>query len=1042
VAVPVKIGALIVSNKLVENISRFLAQGAIKLLDNMMLSSHEKGTIVNAPGVKNFGSPVFDTDAVTTRFRNTPIFGTQNYNGVNFLGVLNRGGGADIDTIVVGATNQETGRTPEWQQEFWWGYDPGDLAPINSEDDAKNNPYPSLGGNNHPSWNVPSGEVLTFKAAPIFWKHRGWKAGTFAVDVADFATQAYTMSIVTPPASGTLTRVTTWGDQDDRFTYDPDGVTTGTVTATIRMATAGFNEDVDITFEMEDTPDNQGVPVAGDKHFQLVMNSESVTPSLAISTSQVTDTADYWRETGGDALDSITIALGTGSVSYGTIAKTPSDTAGTGTSHYYPAAGSVGNVDKLEVTYNFGADAVTANWYVWITPEPGLVEWNTIHSLDTPSTTNAKGAPVGLWSHASMNGDTYFMNGAGTFGTLSTKEYWTCKTLTPSTVTTSIGKTAPIIFPASTITSVTIIDGGSGYTADDLTFTTDPQGAGSGATGNYTVAGGVIDSTAITSGGSGYTKPPAVTGDSGGSGAILKPVITDHMTYSSTTSAGAVRGVVRYKVSWVTDGLESPLSKDYLEVSLDGLTNTVTISNVPTTTVTGDTTRLYRTEAGRKQYYFLDYVPYVGGRDPYTDTTDDLELGDFPQFHGEPPPENGMCPIVYYDRMWCLGGTGHNTLYWSDLNEPQSWSMDSNYADIYANDNDYGTCLVRDYNGLLVFKSNHIYRLAGRTPSDMVLSELTLSDGRDVSLGCPHIGALASTPEGLFFYWKGAIYKYRAGKVNRISEDIDPTLNRIISNHEDQIYLGYWPNESLLFCSFGRDNFSAGSESTWGVTYIYNLSERAWIGRMLGFYGPYANLTISPDANIFESPRKWKTTLCAGSMNSVAHNTKDALKYNAHHNEVQVVWFDNSEPELGATKTTGISIGGDADISLSTTASEDQGRRRLEFQPFYGEPKERNRVKRFLYTDIIVTDTSSVFAVEFDVDEATTIRSVDYDVITNNAGYTVYRAYLGVIGWKLTVRVDFKDGNIGQMAFLGGSIGYQTATDKGVTAIPPVSRVA
>jgi hypothetical protein len=368
--------------------------------------------------------------------------------------------------------------------------------------------------------------------------------------------------------------------------------------------------------------------------------------------------------------------------------------------------------------------------------------------------------------------------------------------------------------------------------------------------------------------------------------------------------------------------------------------------------------------------------------------------------------------------------------------------MDSNYADIYANDQDFGTCLVRDYNGLLVFKSNHLYRLAGRTPSDMVLSELTLSDGRDVSLGCPHIGAVASTPEGLFFYWKGSIYKYRAGRVKRVSEDIDPTLNRIIANHEDQIYLGYWPNESLLFASFGRDNFAAGPESTWGVTYIYNLSDSAWVGRVLGFYGPYANLTISPDADIFTSPRVWKSALCAGALNSVAHNTRDAVKFNSHQNEVQVVWFDNSEPEIGLAKTTGLVIGRNADINATTTAQEDQGRRRLEFQPFYGEPRERTKIKRFMFVDVIVTDTTSNFDVEFDVDEVENVREVNFEVVGGGADYTVYRAYLGVVGWMLTVRVDFNDNNDGQMAFLGGSVGYQVGTEKGFTAVPPKGKVA
>jgi hypothetical protein len=1039
VAVPVKIGALIVSSKLVENISRFLAEGAVKRLDNMMLSSHEKGTIVNAPGIKNFGTPKVDLDESGTEVRTAPSSGVQTYNGINFFGVVKREGGAQLDKLVIGGTtyvlNRNTGA--DWQQEFWWGDDPGDKQPLSVETDGLNNPFPAHDGNNHPIYEVPHSKIVKGWFSNHFWKHRGWTTDYKDANATeDLQEDGHTISVGVAPAVGTLTLSNT---ATGEFLYEAPA--SGTVsTASIDFKTAAFTESQIVTFKLVQDADVAGNPQATDMHFLVPPNSNLWNPAIEVSPSTVTNDRHFWKETGSGALESVTVVT---PPVYGITTTSMPKSSSTTSVWFLPDSNSIGYVDSMTMRYTFtDTGTTTSTWYFWVMPNPGIVNWNTIHTIDDPAYTNSKALSAGVWSHASMNGDTYFFDGSGTFGDLSTKNYWTCKTATPSTVTTSIAKTAPDIFPAGTISAVTIVHGGTGYTADDLTFTVDDQGAGSGATGNYTVAGGVIDSTAITVNGSGYTKPPAVTGDTGGSGAILKPVIPGQMTYSSTTSGGEVRGVVRYKVSHVSDGIESALSKNYLEVSLDGLTNTVTISNIPTTTVTGDTTRLYRTEAGRKQYYFLDYVPYVDGTDPYTDTTNDLELGDFPEFHGEPPPENGMCPIVYYDRMWCLGGIDHNTLYWSDLNEPQSWSMDSNYADIYANDGDFGTVLIRDFNGLLVFKSNHLYRLAGRTPSDMVLSELTLADGKDVSLGCPHLGATAATPEGLFFYWKGSIYRYRAGRIKRVSEDIDPTLNRIRANHEDQIWLGYWPNESLLLCSFGRDNFDTGDERTWGVTYIYNLSDQAWVGRILGFYGPFTNTTISPSANALQSTRKFRTALAAGAHNSRAHNTASNLNGFVSQDSLQLVWFDNELPETGETNTRGRSIGRTAGLNKSTTAGENHGERTLEFQPFYGEPKERNIVKRFLYADIIVTDTSSDFDIEIDIDESESVLDVNYDVTTAGAGYTVYRCYIGAIGWKATVRVTFNDNNDGDMAFLGGSVAYQPSTSKGFTAIPPRGKVA
>jgi hypothetical protein len=68
-----------------------------------------------------------------------------------------------------------------------------------------------------------------------------------------------------------------------------------------------------------------------------------------------------------------------------------------------------------------------------------------------------------------------------------------------------------------TVTSLTIIDGGTGYTAGSFTIS---GGGGTGCTATFTVSSGVIDGYTITSAGSGYTSAPNVTA-SGGSGAVV-----------------------------------------------------------------------------------------------------------------------------------------------------------------------------------------------------------------------------------------------------------------------------------------------------------------------------------------------------------------------------------------------------------------------------------------------------------------------------------------------------------------------------------------
>jgi hypothetical protein len=67
------------------------------------------------------------------------------------------------------------------------------------------------------------------------------------------------------------------------------------------------------------------------------------------------------------------------------------------------------------------------------------------------------------------------------------------------------------------ISTVTVTNGGSGYSATPTVTITDPTGSGAVATA--TVAGGVITGISITNPGSGYTRPTVVITDATGSGA-------------------------------------------------------------------------------------------------------------------------------------------------------------------------------------------------------------------------------------------------------------------------------------------------------------------------------------------------------------------------------------------------------------------------------------------------------------------------------------------------------------------------------------------
>lgn len=94
---------------------------------------------------------------------------------------------------------------------------------------------------------------------------------------------------------------------------------------------------------------------------------------------------------------------------------------------------------------------------------------------------------------------------------------------------TGTGATATAVITTNSVQSVTLVSGGSDYTANDVLTIT---GVVSGSTNATIVVGaiidGVIQSITVTNGGNGYdpTNLPTVTATTGGSGAILASVVS------------------------------------------------------------------------------------------------------------------------------------------------------------------------------------------------------------------------------------------------------------------------------------------------------------------------------------------------------------------------------------------------------------------------------------------------------------------------------------------------------------------------------------
>jgi len=82
--------------------------------------------------------------------------------------------------------------------------------------------------------------------------------------------------------------------------------------------------------------------------------------------------------------------------------------------------------------------------------------------------------------------------------------------------TTKIKQTAN----TSAVASITITDGGSGYTDATPPIVIYTGGGGEGATAVATVSGGIVTAITVTNGGSGYTSPPVITFDNTAAGGV------------------------------------------------------------------------------------------------------------------------------------------------------------------------------------------------------------------------------------------------------------------------------------------------------------------------------------------------------------------------------------------------------------------------------------------------------------------------------------------------------------------------------------------
>ena len=321
------------------------------------------------------------------------------------------------------------------------------------------------------------------------------------------------------------------------------------------------------------------------------------------------------------------------------------------------------------------------------------------------------------------------------------------------------------------------------------------------------------------------------------------------------------QGVVKHRISKIEDTAESALSgviKDVngvegIDVGEGGTVKVVidkgSASDTDSTYYDGAEFKLYRTYQDGAQPYDTNIRITCddAGAGEAEDNIADNELGNLPYLHGDVPPSTCLPALAHFNRIFAADPST-SRVYWSDLANPESFWTDDNgsYAEIFPGDGDEITALARDREGILVFKHNHLYKLAGRTPDQFYVQEITLADMHAGTVGAPSIRCITYTPSGIVFYYNKAVYLYNGSYPTKISGAIDEDLRAIDSKDEVAgVCIGYYSNRNQIYLSI-----PTASVLTTGQTYIFDMDVGQWSGRIMAGFRQFLSVKIDADTNV------------------------------------------------------------------------------------------------------------------------------------------------------------------------------------------------
>ncbi len=317
---------------------------------------------------------------------------------------------------------------------------------------------------------------------------------------------------------------------------------------------------------------------------------------------------------------------------------------------------------------------------------------------------------------------------------------------------------------------------------------------------------------------------------------VARPSVTNASVALNAGGNNSVKGVVSYYLAQMSATTEGALSVAVGPISCaDGNRVDVDLSHAD---FSGKTYRVYRTLADGVQPFLL---ATVAGGAVYTDDVPDRDLTNLPFLHGDPPLAAYKSIVAYNDRLWALDEGG--MLYWSDLDNPESWwnAANGNQFPVNEDDGDVGVTLLRDLTGLIVLKKHHAYRLVGTVPTNLRPSEITIAAQGERTFGTPTPHSVVSIPGGAAVYWNRGVYILSGSSAAYISAPIEDDLAGIRNQDEAGVFLGYFPQRRHLYVSV-----PLADGTTPDYTYIYDFNRQDWIGRRtVGFRG----FLVTEDAN-------------------------------------------------------------------------------------------------------------------------------------------------------------------------------------------------